>query len=481
MKSPRRNGSCRRAERAPVSGRLVLYKFGSHFLKEIVMKNSKRKNVRLNKFKFFRFIILILIIICIPIYFHHSAQVKKAQAISETIQKASVPAAQYDYKKAISILKDSKYSDAEEIQEQVEEYTEKQSELVAVSPDSITHVFFHSLVVDPSRGFSLTGKSSWDAGTPGFCQWMTTVDEYKEILRQMYKRDFVLVDLKDICDSEMNEKEILLPKNKKAFVLSLDDLSYYHSYDNRGVASKMVLDDHNKPVCEYYTKDGKKKTGAYDCVPILDQFIKKHPDFSYKGAKGTIALTGYNGVLGYRTDTTYRDKTNLDQDQEEWLEAHPDFDWDKECKEAKKVADAMKKDGWNFASHTWGHIRAGQTPLEGIQRDTKKWKTRVEPVVGKTDIIIFAHGEDLAIPEQYPSSDKFKYLYDQGYRYFCNVDGRVYTTLIGDTYFHQGRRNLDGYRMYQAKFNDSTMLDDLFDVDDVWDKNRPDDESLYQL
>ena len=36
-------------------------------------------------------------------------------------------------------------------------------------------------------------------------------------------------------------------------------------------------------------------------VPLIDAFVKKHPDFSYRGAKGTLALTGYNGVLGYRT------------------------------------------------------------------------------------------------------------------------------------------------------------------------------------
>ena len=43
----------------------------------------------------------------------------------------------------------------------------------------------------------------------------------------------------------------MLPPGKKAYVLSLDDLSYYHSYDGRGIASKMVLDENGKPDCEY--------------------------------------------------------------------------------------------------------------------------------------------------------------------------------------------------------------------------------------
>mgnify|MGYP000718429092 FL=1 len=33
-------------------------------------------------------------------------------------------------------------------------------------------------------------------------------------------------------------------------------------------------------------------------VPLIDRFVEEHPDFSYRGAKGIVALTGYNGILG---------------------------------------------------------------------------------------------------------------------------------------------------------------------------------------
>ena len=49
-----------------------------------------------------------------------------------------------------------------------------------------------------------------------------------------------------------------------------------------------------------------------------------------------IALTGYDGILGYRTDIAYKTHENLTADQQAWLDAHPDFDYDKECEEAKK-------------------------------------------------------------------------------------------------------------------------------------------------
>ena len=59
-------------------------------------------------------------------------------------------------------------------------------------------------------------------------------------------------------------------------------------------------------------------------------------------------MTGYNGVLGYRTDGAYKTKKNLQDDQKAFLKANPDFDYDKEVKAAKKVAKAMKKDGGNL-------------------------------------------------------------------------------------------------------------------------------------
>ena len=39
-----------------------------------------------------------------------------------------------------------------------------------------------------------------------------------------------------------------------------------------------------------------------DAVPLLNDYVKKHPDFSYKGQKAVVGLTGYEGVLGYRTN-----------------------------------------------------------------------------------------------------------------------------------------------------------------------------------
>ena len=208
-------------------------------------------------------------------------------------------------------------------------------------------------------------------------QVMTTIDEFNKITQTMYDKGYVMVSIKDMAtvneDGTMSPGEILLPEGKIPFVLSQDDVCYYHYMDGDGFASKLVVDDEGKIRNEYIEDDGSVSVGDYDMVPLIDRFVEEHPDFSYRGAKGIVALTGYNGILGYRTDISYETRpADLDDNKVEWLDAHPDFSLDKEREEAKKVADAMKEDGWLFASHTWGHQNIGQISLEQLQADTQE-------------------------------------------------------------------------------------------------------------
>ncbi|MDO4444734.1 MAG: polysaccharide deacetylase family protein [Bacillota bacterium] len=400
------------------------------------------------------------------------------------MEEAAYLAATYDYDGAIEKLNSVEgAAEDSEIAAKIAEYQSIKDSCVPVNMNEVTHIFYHSLVVDPERGFA--GDDSLAAG---FKQWMTTVDEFNKITQAMYDNGYVLVRLRDLVTQTTDENgnvhfvpntELKLPQGKKAFVMSMDDLSYYHSYDGRGIASKLVLDENGKPTCEYVQADGTTVTGAYDYIPLLDQFIAEHPDASYKGAKGMIALTGYNGILGYRTDIAYKTRENLTSDQQAWLDAHPDFNWDNECAEAKKVADAIKADGWEFASHTWGHIRIGDASLERIQTDTEKWRTYVEPLVGPTDTIIFAHGQDLSDWHDYSGeNEKFNYLKSQGYNFYCNVDSTQYFLQIRDNYVRQGRRNLDGYRLWNDVHGEKNRTSDLFDASQILDPRRTDVPAL---
>lgn len=385
------------------------------------------------------------------------------------LARADKMAAQYNYDKAIKYLKEQpEYENTKAFQKAVTEYENTKATCVEYPLEEVTHVFFHTLIVDTSKAFD------GDSDEAGYNQMMTTVSEFNKIMQSMYDKGYVLVSPHDMAkvneDGTMSRGKIMLPPGKKAFVLSQDDVSYYHYMDGDGFASRMVLDKNGNVKCEYKEDDGSVSVGDYDMVPLLDSFVKKHPDFSYRGRKGILAMTGYNGVFGYRTDSAYKTGKNLQDNQKEFLENNPDFNFDKEVKDAKKIAEALKKSGWEFASHTWGHKNATESSAEELETDNEKWEKNVAPILGKTDMIIFAFGADIGNWENYSMDNpKFAYYKSRGYNYYCNVDSNQYWVQITDEYFRQGRRNLDGYRMYY----NPDMVSDLFDVSEVWDSSRP--------
>lgn len=397
------------------------------------------------------------------------------------IEDADRLAASYDYDGAIALIQSfENYAEDTRFTDKIAEYEAVKATCVPVNIKEVTHIFYHSLVVDPERAFANQDTNPQAVGNN---QWMTTISEFEKITQEMYDRGYVMVSIHDLYEEVVDENgetkfvegTIMLPPGKKAFVLSLDDLSYYHSYDGYGYASKIVLDESGEPTCEYIQADGTVVTGAYDVVPLMDAFVEEHPDASYRGAKGIIALTGYNGILGYRTDISYTSITDdLDYVKKVWIQEHPDFDIEEERAEAKKVAEAMMENGWEFASHTWGHLRVGDASLERIQKDTQKWLENVAPLVGGTDTIIFAHGQDLGRWGNYDENNaKYQYLREQGFNVFCNVDASQYATWLGDDYLRQGRRNLDGYRIYYNAIGEQNNVSDLFDASEILDPERP--------
>ena len=299
-----------------------------------------------------------------------------------------------------------------------------------------------------------------------------------KILQSMYERGFVLVRLHDVAyevtaedgSRHFQEGDIMLPEGKKPFVMSQDDVCYYEYMDGDGFASRMIIGEDGKPTNEMKMDDGSVSVGSYDLVPLLDDFIKEHPDFSYRGAKACIAFTGYNGILGYRTDSAY----NTD----EYKAEHPDFNFEEERANAAKVVQCLRDDGFEIASHSWGHRNMGTIPMDKFREDTDKWANEVETLTGPCDIILFPFGSDIGDWHPYDtSSERFQYLYNKGFRYFCNVDSTQYWVQFGKDYLRQGRRNLDGYRMWKdIEAGDDTSkrkLDDLFKAEDVFSSKRP--------
>lgn len=395
----------------------------------------------------------------------------------ELMRQADLLAAGYDYEGAAQLLRSSSYfASSSDYQARVAQYeTDSQTLVKYGDMQNITHIFFHSLVVDNARCFD------GDYTETGYNQYMTTIPEFEKILQSMYDRGYVLVSPYDVAYEYVDENgqtrmkygEIYLPEGKTPFLMSQDDVNYYGymigdadpSYERPakpqptgdGFAHKIVIGADGYPTCEYMDANGNITTGDYDLVPILERFIQAHPDFSYRGARAILGMTGYEGVFGYRTKPAYEDDLGTEA-------------YKKECEDAKAVAQCLRDHGWILASHSYGHPAYGNISAEKVATDSDKWEQTVQPIIGNCDVILYPHGSDIAGIGKYTFDNaKYKALYEDGYRYFFNVDSHVAWQQLGDDYFRGGRRNLDGYRMWHTP----KKVADLFDVDEVFDPDRP--------
>lgn len=412
------------------------------------------------------------------------AQAAQIQAEEEALahrkavlEEAALLAASYDYEGAIALIQNEKdYEQDGDLVAAAAKYSAEKSTLVTVDAGTVQHLLFRPLVYDHERAFdvSLQGQSTVDT----LKSWTVTVEEFNRILEQMYQRGYVFVSIHDLVNVTENadgtikmqkSKSIKLPAGKTPVILSIDDMSYYHSYENRGFAEKLVLNEAGQIKAQYTDRNGVISMGDYDIIPIMETFFAEHPDASYKGARGLIALTGYNGVFGYRTDTAYQTKVNLGADQQQWLSKHPEYNWENEVAEATKIAEALKECGWEFACNTWGKINLSSASYETAQADHEKWEAAVQNIVGETDVLVFPYGMDMGNWKDY-SADNALYMFykSKGMHFFCNIDTSQKVWMqIRSEYLRQGRINVDGSMIDRLMKGTTEVLNDVFDINQV--------------
>jgi len=346
------------------------------------------------------------------------------------------------------------------------EYLSAQSALVRwENTEQIPHLSFRALIVDAERAFD------GDEDELTYNQSMLTVNEFRKVLELLYEQGFVLVNMHDMVkeseNGECSQSDIYLPADKKPIVLSQEDVNYYQyrvdgpdedtlpDEQGDGFACQLLLDDNGNITCKYIDKDGNVLYGAYDFVPIVEEFVAEHPDFSYRGAKGVIAVTGVEGVFGFQTHPDW--ETTLGEDA-----------YMQQIRQAQGVSSTLKENGWEIACYGYSKISFADSDADTIAANVKRWDNQVAPIVGKTEILFYPYGLDIGSVDYY-SGDKYQVLSDAGYRFFCNMDASEYWVQLRDGYMRQARRVLDGYRLeYGEEF-----FDDLFDVNEIIDEARP--------
>ena len=354
---------------------------------------------------------------------------RRAEALAEAERLRS----QYFYDEAIAALSDEEICD-ESVEAALSAIRAEKDSLVDYTGD-VPHIFFHSLIVYPELVFT-------DTVTPmgGYKSGFSEKAELEKILPQLYERGYVLYDLDalwEMTDSGMQRKPILLPPGKTPLILSVDDVAYAYG---DGFAQQLFVDENGELMYRVINPQG-----GVDIMPdgvvmgVVDAIVEQHPDFSYRGHKGTIALTGFQGAFGY------------------------DYDIPEQADQIRTVSAALKEDGWNFASHSYTHNRVNNyygpgCAVEKISYDINKWVDHVVPCIGETRLFIAPFGYRVQQPA-------LQCILDAGFEIYCTVDSRVYNELNPD-YALMSRIEIGGYSMTYYR----DILNELFfNVDSVFD------------
>ena len=387
---------------------------------------------------------------------------QNAQELAETqrlaiMEEAEQLAAGYDYEGAIQKL--DSFADLQfypDMAAKRSEYASAQSQLVEYQdPTQIPNFSFHPLIVDSARAFA-------DEEYGGsYNRNFVLLSEFTQILNTLYNNGYVLVDFNSFTeyrDGNILTKSIYLPQGKKPMMLTETLVNYFQymvdpdkngtpDANGAGFANKLVLDSNGDIKAEYVDSSGNTLVGDYDLVPILESFIKEHPDFSYQGARAILAATGDEGIFGYRCNTSY-------------IATVSQTFYDEQVAGAKVIVQALRDKGYTLACHTYDNGNYAQKNATQIQEDLQKWTQQITPIIGEVDTFVFARASNIT---DY-SGSAFDVMYNAGFRYFVsNAD--TPSTQVSSTYVRQNRLMVTGNALqwkadtFTTYFDTNTIID----------------------
>jgi len=263
----------------------------------------------------------------------------------------------------------------------------------------VEELFVHPLVLQPALAFR------GDRLGQGFRDYFVTAREFRAILEQLWANGWTLVDVHRAASGMVR-----VPPGRRPLVLSEDDVNYYRYFEGRGLADRLVLDPEGDVRAEV---SGRLSTE--DVVPLVDEAVARHPELSAEGAKGVLALTGYEGLLGEHqvgTDPAARARVLA-------------------------LANRLRATGWTFASHTYGHITLARSSVARVARDSAKWRRLTDGLLGPVDVLIYPYGSR-------PAPAVRRFLRDLGFRIQLDIDVRPQWTKL-DGVVLMSRRHVDGF------------------------------------
>ncbi len=310
---------------------------------------------------------------------------------------------------------------------------------IATNAQELTEIHilsFNTLMAFPEKALNPKNKLS-----AKFDEEKITPKEFEKILQFLYLKNYCLINLLDVINLDnlsINPKPTNFPLDKIPLVLTFDNVSYKSNYQNHGEVDKIII-DRKGDFATYTTKKSIQDRIQYDneFLVILEEFVDKHPDFSFNGAKGLICLSGENGILGYNTNTK---------------SANSKY----EIERATEVVTLLKRRGWSFGSNNYKYIIDSNKSEIEFKKELLLWQSEVASIVGETTIY--------SCPKGYLDKAKLIELSNSNYSIILYNNFTDKPTTSGNQILLPSKK-INGQSLRQ----NSTELEQYFDCKSVYD------------
>lgn len=316
--------------------------------------------------------------------------------------------------------------------------------------DSVAVLSLRPLVARPELSFARSGDPSYSASA------LITSGEFSRLLQTLYDEDYVLISPRQIADWPQSAAVITVPEGKKPLILLFDQYQYTVLNQLCGTASRLDLNESGQLVATAGEKTGRD----LDAIPILEDFLEVHPDFSFDGGKAVLALNLNESLFGH--------VLNSDQvaaSQKAWEQVFQSFPQmtEEELAADNAAADRLlrylQKKGWDFASAGYTGMRLTDLGKRRLRAEIEQWEKTMAPWLPDPRMLVFPDGAHL-----YGDEAAMDYLFAEDYNIFFGEGPKPYY-FLGKEYVHFDRLALNGNTLNQ----DGTPLAEILPLGSVLD------------
>jgi len=272
-----------------------------------------------------------------------------------------------------------------------------------------------------------------------------TPSEFLKILTHLHNNNYILVKISDILDTSTNTIKFNppIPLEKTPIILTFDNVSYTSNLTNSGSIDKIIVDRNNN-LATYSSKKSIQDRISYDneFIPILEDFIFNHPDFSYNSARGIIFCTGKDGLLGYNTN-------------------HNNASASHNTKRVCEVVSLLKSKGWEFGCN--GYTYTPQHTLSNIEliKDLNLWNKEIKPIVGNTNLFALPHTDTST-----PDTELSNLLTSNSFNIHFTNKPATHNITVNNNHIVCSRKIISGHTLRTSP----ESFSHLFNAEDVYDE-----------